>query len=62
MNYRVVLYLAGRLQLALAVALVVPGVVSWILEVPVAGAFFISAAIAGAITLFLFYRRVRTSV
>jgi trk system potassium uptake protein TrkH len=49
MNYRVVLYLLGRLQLALAVALVVPGVVSWILDGPVAGVFFVSAAIAGAI-------------
>ena len=49
MNYRVVLYLLGRLQLALAVALVVPGVVSWLLDGSVAGAFFVSAAIAGAI-------------
>ena len=46
MNYRGVLFLLGRLQLALAIALLIPAIVSYFLRGPEAKAFFIAAAIA----------------
>ena len=49
MNYRGVLFLLGRLQLALAIALLVPAVVASYLEGSEATAFFIVAAIAGSL-------------
>jgi trk system potassium uptake protein TrkH len=48
MNYRGVLFLLGRLQLALAIALLVPAIVSAYLGGPEAKAFFIAAAMAAA--------------
>lgn len=46
MNYRGVLFLLGRLQLALAIALLVPAIVASYLRGPEANAFFVAAAIA----------------
>ena len=49
MNLRGVLYLLGRLQMALAIALLVPAIVAWWMGGVEARAFWLSAAVAGAV-------------
>jgi trk system potassium uptake protein TrkH len=48
MNLRGVLYLLGRLQMALAIVLLVPAIVAWSMGGAEARAFWLSAAVAGA--------------